>query len=113
MKRSGLALLLLCSMTSTAEAVNVYGYGNMSCGQWTEVRTAENRNADDPHALMMVAWMHGFLTAASIAYSNQNASLKTGDNAAFKSWIDNYCQSHPLDEFVDAVHKLVEALKVR
>lgn len=115
MKRSGLALLLLCSTTSTAYAdipFNVYGAGSATCGTWVTARKAV-ADGYNVRELVLQQWMQGYISAVGGLYSRQNVAFRDSDITAMSMWIDNYCQSNPLEMFINAVWKLTEALKVR
>jgi hypothetical protein len=99
-----LATLILCASAAKADAGDkwtVYGWGTQSCGAWIAAA------ATDPVArLEATEWILGWVSATGL-YS---APLKESDVVAMNTWVDGYCQAHPLDDVQDAAAYLTGAL---
>lgn len=109
---TSLALTVFIVGTGETKAdtlVTVVGYGNKSCGAWTEARRANNANAD-----IFQSWVAGFLSGAnSIINSNPALGIDTlkepsgqGDARGLWAWIDNYCQTNPPNSVATAADAL-------
>jgi hypothetical protein len=108
-------ILLVClavaiSVAGTAIAQDqraaVTTIGNKSCGTWAEARR-------EGTALEPEAWVLGYLLGAeAIAVPPQTlaqAVMKGTRRDDVLVWIDNYCQTHPLDLIIDAVRAFIAA----
>jgi hypothetical protein len=86
-------VLALALMNSSAEAYTVAGLGNASCGTWAAVRREQR-------AVGYEQWVLGFLNGIgfkSVTASGGGDPLNGLDADAVWAWVDNYCQSHPLE----------------
>ena len=81
-----------------ARAFTMSGAGHASCGTWV----ADRRHPDSPVAYMDVEWMLGFLSGVGYAGPPTADPLGGLDGNAVATWIDNYCQAHPLEKIIDA-----------
>lgn len=103
-----LATLILASCVRPAHSAEarkymVYGAGAASCGAWLAARRAGDW-------YLQGQWVLGFVSGYGYSAGN---SLKNTDNDAMASWIDNYCQKHPLENLSEAAQGLVAALGAR
>jgi hypothetical protein len=53
------------------------------------------------------AWVLGFLSGLGVA--GVGDPLNGVDNEGVMAWIDNYCQSHPINRLVDAAKAFFSA----
>lgn len=82
--------------------VEIYGLGTQSCGAWNNARAHKSSEATEN---AMTSWAQGFVSAAA-NYSH----LKESDSDGLASFLDQYCQAHPLASFYTASSHLVMAL---
>jgi len=115
---SALAALLLVSSVLPAIAVDsdgvysAFGIGIESCGTYIDAQSHGN-NVDYAH------WLGGYVTAYDALNVGPRNILKGTDIKGAMLWLENYCNSHPTEDFVDAVlafqasqlHTLTEALR--
>jgi hypothetical protein len=99
--------LAVVLMSRTAEAYRLLGPGGTSCGSWSE-----DRLTDIGLYQIDVAWVLGFLTA--VGYMGEGGSehlnpLGGLDSPAVAAWVDNYCQTHPLDDIQAAAKAFIDA----
>src|SRR5712672_529179 len=93
-----LALLTACILgisITPSYAFTELGAGAQSCGKWTQERQGRND-------MEVGAWALGFVSGANAMETNIDFLERT-DAAAVLTWVDNYCQSHPLDEISTAL----------
>lgn len=91
------ATLALCvaAMPAVAQAsppgkYQLIGSGTISCGTWT----AQRRQGQ---AWPAQQWILGFLSGVSYESSSGDNPLSGVDADAVWAWMDNYCQTNPLD----------------
>jgi hypothetical protein len=94
-----LQVLLLAAATCTARpsdaAANmILGYGADSCGTWTADRNNRNQAVADAQWVLGYVGGMGFLSGKDL--------LGGLDYGAVVSWVNNYCEAHPLEQVVDA-----------
>ena len=76
-----------------ATGYSAAGLGGLSCGSWTVARRDEIAS---PHQ----QWVLGFLSGLGSA--GPRDPLQGMDAQGVWAWIDNYCQSHPIDRLTKA-----------
>jgi hypothetical protein len=80
----------------------ILGHGNQSCGSWLQARRSESWPA-----LVQQGWLSGYVTAFN-NYASRNGNISAGtDVDGLFAWVDNYCQSHPLDSLFGAGGALI------
>ncbi len=126
---------LLLSVPGTAQRQTsyvVYGHGLTSCGKWLATPS--------PDDAAMLQWALGYVTAggyysaivwnavldtspelASAAKTYcaanrgepfcQSQLVKATDSSAISAWLNQYCQTHPLEDLEDASRSLLEELR--
>jgi hypothetical protein len=105
-----MTLLLMVGVSTSANAqervgnYTVVGFGDTSCGKWTEVRASGQ-------SVPMQFWALGYVSGANGFTAEGKDFLKGKDAAAIYSWLDNHCRSQPLELFANAVTGLVNDLK--
>ena len=106
MKNWILPLALISTLLSTASYGNdeydVFGFPQASCGSWTTEQTNESTTS-----LQYESWVLGWVSAAGWA----GIKIKETDPYAIIQWINNYCQSNPLEKLTSAVKKLIYELE--
>jgi hypothetical protein len=102
----------------------VLDVGANTCAKWVEARKVRGDSADVMHA----AWLYGYLSAVSARLKAEaRSAVFFGKNdqrliekadilwniepTAINTWMDQYCQAHPLDKIADAIPVLVAELK--
>lgn len=96
--RAVLMVLMLIGGESETKAYTLIGAGESSCGAWTEYR----RSPGTTKALMDISWVTGFLSGVG-AVGNDGADPLDGvDKDGLSGWIDNYCQSNPIERIYQA-----------
>jgi hypothetical protein len=106
------AMAMLVSANSSAQPVphraDIMGPGTISCGKWIEQRREAGvvmYGSED--------WVLGFLSGYN-EYSSTDGRLTSDTDAdGAMTWLDNYCQAHPLDKLATATTALVAALEAR
>ena len=78
------------------------------CASWTRERQIKAGIGPE-------SWVLGFVTSQAMEelYHNKRDSLSQHDFRALFSWLDNYCQSKPLDNLLNATLALVLELQQR
>jgi hypothetical protein len=77
-----------------------------TCETWNQ-----HIQADDSSAIVDEAWLIGYLSG--ISTSADIDFIKMIDTDSIKSWVDNYCQAHPLKLLEDAGQTLAQELMER
>lgn len=112
MKKFILVILALFMMSSQVYAgPQVYGYGKKTCGRFVTLRAGHPQvgDKDFPEYLSFISWFSGFATYESLTLNRDVLYDKDAD--AITLWLENYCKEHPLDQFLAASIKLLDALK--
>ena len=78
-----------------------------SCGTWS---TAAQNDEAAQQALRL--WVQGFLSGANIT-STEEDFLFGVDPDTVTTWMNNYCQAHPLDGLMVAVVTLLREWRAR
>jgi hypothetical protein len=103
------AFLLFCSVRTEADQLSsdamlngvpdagytAIGKGTDSCGNWTVAR-------HDLRASGVEQWFLGFLSGVGFDAVDGTDPLKKQDADAVWTWLDSYCQAHPLDRITRA-----------
>ena len=85
--------------------------GTSSCGSWTE-----SRRDNSKYGFVLTSgyenWVLGFLSGANNALTIEHHAdiLKNTDLDSVWAWVNNYCQSHPMDQISTAIEHLVVEL---
>ena len=83
----------------TAKAdYSALGTGNSSCGTWMTQRHAAHSGSRPAYE----QWVLGFLSGIGYTRENDADPLNGVDAFGVWAWIDNYCQTHPIDHIADA-----------
>lgn len=82
----------------------VLGSGTISCGKWLEYRHGDAGPEE--------SWVNGYLTGRQDGGLGLTKS-QVGDVPGRSAWIDQYCQSHPIDDLTDASRALLRALRAK
>ena len=87
----------------SAQARWVLGHGLTSCTAWTQAHTT---NA--PERLNMEDWIAGYLSNFNSLTNDPDVPdfLKDEDWDGLITWIDHYCDAHPLDKLKKAAREL-------
>jgi len=108
--KTTLAVSKLCLISAvvangigSAQARWVLGHGLTSCGAWTQ---AHATNA--PERLNMEDWIAGYLSNFNSLTNDPDVPdfLKDEDWDGLITWIDHYCDAHPLDKLEKAAREL-------
>jgi hypothetical protein len=76
-------------------AYTAIGKGTDSCGNWTSAR-------HDLRASGVEQWFLGFLSGVGFDAVDGTDPLKRLNADAVWTWLDSYCQAHPLDRITKA-----------
>jgi hypothetical protein len=97
-------VVLMMGFGEAEELVAIGGMGSQSCGTWTAGRR-------DRQALGSEQWILGFLSGIGYVSLVPNGTnpLEGTDAKGVWAWVDNYCQTHPLDPIITAGIKFVGA----
>jgi hypothetical protein len=101
------AMLAMClffgSVSTPSEAFyTARGAGVFSCGTWIQRGQTDLKYSYEN-------WLIGFVNGASFMISGLDL-WKNTDIAAALAWVDNYCQSNPLQDIGIAAGQLVQEL---
>jgi hypothetical protein len=100
-------LIALIVIAGTAQAAGkpfaFAGLGDLSCGKYL--------HEPDEKRAIHGWWLAGFVSGANSTKGRQ--TTESGDAEAAQAWVDEYCRTHPLDNFVQAAVKLDEELDRR
>jgi hypothetical protein len=102
-------LLIVFAVGYSAASNAVTVKGMKSCGAWLKNRTEQP--APSLGTRVDSAWLAGYLSGVAVARNID--FLKGVDESIIKSWMDNYCSSHPLDLMGNAADALSIELKNR
>jgi hypothetical protein len=78
----------------------VFGIGNDSCGSYIDAR----RHDKDIH---YADWLGGFVSATNHDIHGVKNTLEGTDLAGAMLWLENYCSSHPMQDFSQAALALL------
>ncbi|WP_024684376.1 hypothetical protein [Pseudomonas syringae] len=108
MKVFAMAIAVIGTMASGSAfgVPMIYGDGNRSCGQFVS-DTTNNRQM----AVEYLSWTSGVATALSA--NNEVEYFKGTDTPSVLLWLQNYCRTNPLSQYVDATLDLLKELKKR
>jgi hypothetical protein len=99
--RTGVLLVLLQMPSFAFSAMT---YGGVDCGKWTQVKSQTDRS-----------WLLGFMSGLNL--QNELLTNDKSDPLAKVSahqlwaWMDNYCQTNPLNTVVQGGFELLSELK--
>lgn len=98
-----LAIVGLAISTFAVDAQTVQLRGYASCGQWVA------GNSGRPYSQFTNrAWLLGYLSG--LASTSRKDILNGVDNESIFLWVDNYCQTNPLGNTINAGGDLFKAL---
>ena len=92
-----IVMLLSLLPVSSIAAISAYHVANDTCGKYIDI-ISTSVQAKEVYSW----WLAGFITGTNM---EKNRSLST-DSAAHELWLKNYCEEHPLENFVSAAEKL-------
>jgi hypothetical protein len=121
----GLALIAPAAHAGGDRGPWIIGVGTRTCGTFVNDLRMSRRapgSVEASYVFMEVSWVQGFLAAENAEFIGQlramsdkakfaDKDLLLGlDADAFKVWLENYCQAHPLDHLFDAANALTTEL---
>jgi hypothetical protein len=102
------------------QAVFIFGEGLESCGEFLQKAEAERKTRPpsatatqvyDKDYAALIMYTDGFLTGANL-WDVQNPLIGDAiDTIGRMKWIENYCQTHPLEKFYQALISFRNFLK--
>ncbi|WP_271590754.1 hypothetical protein [Bradyrhizobium sp. CCBAU 53415] len=92
-----------------AEGKITYGAGMVSCAEWQQSRSKDNKSAE----LQLQAWLDGFFSAYNLVSDEPDFLAPKPQSVAYYAWIDNYCAQNPLNPVVQAAFALQKELVSR
>jgi hypothetical protein len=107
-----LALGLLIQPTSSRPEVVISGTGSVSCGKIAE----DYRKLPADVEIWMMHWAQGFMSGANLnqwTSNGQYRDLQAMTLEAQEQSLRNYCDEHPMAEFVKAVLDLYGKLPLK
>jgi hypothetical protein len=107
-----LALGLLIQPTSSRPDVVISGTGSVSCGKIAE----DYRKLPADVEIWMMHWAQGFMSGANLnqwTSNGQYRDLQAMTLEAQEQSLRNYCDEHPMAEFVKAVLDLYGKLPLK
>jgi hypothetical protein len=110
MKKVNVGILLagmLLAGEADAGSFRVWGEGVILCDTWIS-----DRHSDLTMVNHEFSWVEGYITGLNSGLpSTSSNNGQVGEHIAAegaKVWLDNYCQSHPLDTLAQAADKLYD-----
>jgi hypothetical protein len=103
----GVLGLISCAHGEAFAGSEVYGFGNMTCAEYVNVKT---HNRDLYEAAK--TWTTGYLTAMGQQLA-VNDLLAGTDMDGAADWLLHYCEKNPADRFYAANYQLVLFLQAR
>ena len=110
MKKVNVGILLagmLLAGEADAGSFRVWGEGVILCDTWIS-----DRHSDLTMANHEFSWVEGYITGLNSGLPSASSNNgQVGEHLAAegaKVWLDNYCQSHPLDMLSQAADKLYD-----
>lgn len=100
------AALSAAPVSASGTTIKQLWMGSMSCGAWPKYTPHGQSEKSIP-----LNWVLGYLSRSAIA--NETNIIGAVDHASIAAWIDNYCQSHPLDDIPTATRVLEAELLSR
>jgi len=103
--------MLACAQPAAHDQAYAYTarfIGPGSCGQWSGLRGIP---ITQPSKAVPLNWILGYLTGRSAASGRDLLGLVDIESAS--AWIDNYCQTNPLDMLGTAAARLGDELERR
>ena len=98
MKHALVLLVLTVLRVPRADAqYNILGSGVGSCRTWAAERRASSLGYT---AVQSMQWVLGYLSGIGFVGEDGADPLNNVDARGVWAWIDNYCQSHPIDHIV-------------
>ena len=106
----GLVLVIAAADGASAQGRSTYGFGDASCGDWLQSRTAKDINS-----YQLQAYVAGFLSGYNFAFTGPDflAGKASDKGASFYLWIDKYCRDKPIDILMQAMVALRVELQTR
>lgn len=100
--------LFLASPAFGGEEALLRGAGTFTCGRFAQDYAKAPQYVEG----LYFAWAQGFLSAQNLHIANDvNAYYDLGgDTELHESFLRNYCNKHPLANYVDAVFELAKTL---
>jgi hypothetical protein len=92
------------------------GAGHWSCGSYVQSSAKHASAADRGRYIAADYWVFGVLSAENsqdVQNEGRADFLKETDVAAIKTWLQNFCRSHPLNTLDTATVKLLDELRSR
>jgi hypothetical protein len=109
MKNLLVVIVLACITGFSASSHAVTVKGMEKCEAW--VRNRAMQPAPSWNSRVDSAWLAGYLSGVAVARDIE--FLKGVDDKLIKSWMDNYCRSHPSERVGYAADALSVELKNR
>lgn len=101
----------LVASIAAAEPANMKGAGVRSCAQFA----TDYKKSPNIAEAMYFEWAQGFMSGLNVAHNADKTPLRDLDGIARveqEGFIRTYCDSHPLKEYLWAVHALFFELPV-
>jgi hypothetical protein len=100
-----MTLALAMTVTAAQNQYSTLAYGGITCGTWTDVRSAKPNEA-----AVFEAWILGFLSAYN-AFVFKGPNVAEGfDFDALRGMVDDFCQKNPKDDLDSAAQSLIKEL---
>jgi hypothetical protein len=106
MRRLLIAAVLALLPFSAHAGKMIIGYGNSSCGAWTQAHSSQGSSFG------FDTWLMGYLSGVSVWTDGADWLVGT-DFIGNVAWVTNYCRANPLDTIGTAAQKLVMSLQER
>jgi hypothetical protein len=100
-----IASALLVAFSANGQTVRIAGIGNVSCGEYLELRDRKSDAQDS----VTVSWIYGYMGGFNME-SKQPTTRDLPDKASALAFVDKHCRNSPLDNVLTATMALISEL---
>ena len=111
MKFLRLMLVVVAIGFSSNSNADVAIKGSASCGEWIQYRSPTSGTEGGWRTLVSQSWLMGYLSGLAVG-RNKNFMQNT-DAQSIYLWMDNFCNSNPLDNLDTGGYVLADELQKR
>lgn len=112
----GALILAAFGVPALGNGITIYGAGSRSCGEFLAdfrgdvIEAMRIENGDPVQQAYYLGWLQGYLSTMNMVSRFEGGEQKSVAMESAMLWVQNYCDSNPLDTFGSASAKLFIAL---